>query len=553
MKTKYYAAFKGLIISCLAMCPFSCANSQATGSYEVLEILFKDWRAFEKPPTLEGAPDYTAATFVKRYKSFREYQVRLKAFDISQWPREHQVDWYILLAEMNGFDFNHRILKPWVRDPAFYKSVWMYKSDVPAHEGPTHHMVTEVWTYEFPLTAEEESRLVGDLNIIAPLMKQAETNLTANAKELWIAGIRDIKQQKIDLEYLLEMAADEAGDALKKAIAEAAAATDEFVAWLEDEATTKTGPSGIGKENYTWYQQNVHLVPLTWEDEVMILKRELARAWSSLKLEEQRNKDLPPLTAAASVEEYDALAEESVQKFMAFLKGKEIVTVADYFEPVLRDHMMSFIPEEKRNFFSIGAHYSPMPLYSHFYHWFELARMEYDPNPSIIRRKALLYNIFDSRNEGTATAVEEMFMHAGLYDDNPRVREIVWIMIAQRAARGLGSLYAHANEMTMEEAGTVHSEYTPRGWMKTERDLLIFEQHLYARQPGYGTSYIVGKYLLEDTMAEYARIKEAQGEEFKVKSFFDELNAIGNIPISLGRYQMTGVDDQLIRMFEDSK
>jgi len=29
-------------------------------------------------------------------------------------------------------------------------------------------------------------------------------------------------------------------------------------------------------------------------------------------------------------------------------------------------------------------------------------------------------------------------MHAGLYDDTPRSREIVWIMLAQRAARGLG-------------------------------------------------------------------------------------------------------------------
>ena len=63
-------------------------------------------------------------------------------------------------------------------------------------------------------------------------------------------------------------------------------------------------------------------------------------------------------------------------------------------------------------------------------------------------------------------------MHAGLYDDSPRSRELVWIMLAQRAARGLGSLYAHANEMTMEEAGVVHMEWTPRGWMKTEKELL---------------------------------------------------------------------------------
>ncbi|AWX43132.1 hypothetical protein HME9304_00119 [Flagellimonas maritima] len=171
--------------------------------------------------------------------------------------------------------------------------------------------------------------------------------------------------------------------------------------------------------------------------------------------------------------------------------------------------------------------------------------MEQEPHKSEIRKGPLLYNIFDSRNEGTATAVEEMFMQAGLYDDSPRTKEIVYIMIAQRAARGLGSLYAHANEMTMEEAGGIHSEYTPRGWMKTEKELLIFEQHLYLRQPGYGTSYITGKYLLENALAEFARMQESKNEPFIVKDFFDRLNSIGNIPISLGHWQMTGSDQHL--------
>ena len=113
-------------------------------------------------------------------------------------------------------------------------------------------------------------------------------------------------------------------------------------------------------------------------------------------------------------------------------------------------------------------------------------------------------------------------------------------MVAQRAARGLGSLYAQANIMTMEEAGGIHSEYTPRGWMKTEPELRIFEQNLYLRQPGYGTSYITGKYLIDQTMAAYARQKEAQGEPFKLKDFLDGFNATGNVPVSLGYWEMTG-------------
>jgi hypothetical protein len=97
----------------------------------------------------------------------------------------------------------------------------------------------------------------------------------------------------------------------------------------------------------------------------------------------------------------------------------------------------------------------------------------------------------------------------------------------------------------MAEAGTVHTEWTPRGWMKTEKELLMFEQHLYLRQPGYGTSYITGKYLLERTLADYAKQKEARNEAFVLRDFFDELNAIGSIPISLARWQMTGLDDEI--------
>lgn len=273
----------------------------------------------------------------------------------------------------------------------------------------------------------------------------------------------------------------------------------------------------------------------------MILKRELARAWSSLKLAEHRNRFLPTLEDAHDQPSYEQMAEESVNSLMTFLEEQEIVTVKDYFEPALRAHMGGFIPKERRNFFMIGAHYDPRPLFSHFYHWFELARMDLEPHSSAIRKGPLLYNIFDSRNEGTATAVEEMFMQAGLYDDAPRVREIVYIMIAQRAARGLGSLYAHANQMTMEEAGGIHSEYTPRGWMKTEKELLLFEQHLYLRQPGYGTSYITGKYLLDNVLADYARLKEVKQENFQLKEFFDQLNAMGNIPIALGHWELTGI------------
>jgi hypothetical protein len=521
------------------------AAAQGDRSYEDLLALFAEWRAFETPPLLDGAPDYTAARFERRYAEYQALRARLDAFAIDDWPIPRQVDWHLVRAEMNGFDFNHRVLKPWVRDPAFYRTIWMARSDVPAHEGPNNHAVVDVWTYEFPLSDAQEARLVSELSAIPPLMRQATRNLTGNARDLWVTGIRDIRAQRSNLDAIAARPGVASSPALVAVIDECRTATDELVAWLEAEAPSKNGPSGIGKDNYTWYQQNVHLVPLAWEDEVRLLKRELDRAWSSLALEEGRNSGLPPLTVASGPEEYDARARTAVDRIMRFLEEKEILTIEDYMKPAMLEHIGGFVPEVRRNFFAITSHYDPAPLFTHFYHWIELARMDRDPHSSPVRQGALLYNIWDSRNEGTATGVEEMFMHAGLYDDSPRSRELVWILLAQRAARGLGSLYAHANEMTMEEAGEVHQEFTPRGWMKTERELLIFEQHLYLRQPGYGTSYVTGKYLLERALADFRRLRQESGEAFSLKDFFDRLNEIDSIPISLARWEMTGLDDDI--------
>jgi hypothetical protein len=541
MKLKPNFALFGLLIVL-----FGCKteNEQKTNSksnkYADLVALFKEWRTFENPPLREGVPDYTADMFKKRLPDFKKLEARLMAFDTAAWSVDQKVDWHIVRAEMNGFDFYNRILQPWVRDPAFYKTIYTERSDVPDHEGPTHHARIELWQYSYPLSIEAKKTLLSQLKVIVPLNQQAQKNLTGNAKDLWIAGIRDIKGQIVDLQQLMAQPDVKTDAELTATIQTAIASTQDLATWLEKESVNKTGVSGIGKDNYTWYQQNVNLSPMTWDDEVMLLKRELTRAWSSLKLEEHRNRKLPELKDADSPQAYDALAKKAAQSLLSFLEKQDILTVKPYFAEALQPHLGSFIPKEKRNFFRIGQHYDPRPLFSHFYHWFELAIMDKEPHRNEIRRAPLLYNTFVSHNEGIATAVEEMFMQAGLYDDAPRTKEIVYIMIAQRAARGLGSLYAHANTMTMAEAGGIHTEYTPRGWMKTEKDLMMFEQHLYLRQPGYGTSYITGKYLAENAMAELARMKELKKEPFVLKDYFDKLMDMGDIPAALGTWEMTG-------------
>jgi len=516
-------------------------QSSGQGTYQDLVTLFKDWRAFEEPPKRDGAPDYTAATFAKRHQGLKKYQTRLGTINPAGWPVEQQVDYQLLRAEMNGLDFYIRVLQPWARDPAYYRTVWTAQSDTPAHEGPTHHGLAELWTYSFPLSSAAEAKLAGELRVIPPLLAQARGNLTGNARDLWITGTGTMQQQIAALDDLEKKTA-ESGAELKRAIQRARQATVDFVAWLEQQTRSKNGPSGIGKENYTWCLRNVHLVPMSWEEEVDLLKRELARSHASLKLEEERNRALPELPVISSPEEYERRANEAVSKFIAYLEKKNLFPMRDYMDPALRAQMGEFVPLERRNFFAIATHYEPLTLYTHFYHWWDLAQMREDPHASPIRRGAVLYNIWNSRAEGMATAMEEFMLHAGLFDDSPRTREIVWIMLAQRAARGLASLYAQTNEFDIKKAKDFQVQWTPRGWMREDLDLLGFEQQLYLRQPGYGTCYITGKYLLEDLMRERAK---QLGDAFTMKRYFEEVNAAGLIPVSLIRWQLTGKDDQI--------
>jgi Bacterial protein of unknown function (DUF885) len=488
-----------------------------------------------------GVPDYTPVAMDAQRKELARFKARLTAISPASWPVAQQVDYELLRAEMSGLDFNLRVLKPWARDPAFYATLETEQSDTPAHEAPTSDALIELWTYSFPLSADAQKKLAAELRGVPPFLSQARGNLTGNARDLWLAGTGTVKAQGEHLAELERRVVAPATDPeLIAALHAAQAATADFAGWLDRQAPSKTEPSGVGKENYTWNLRHVHLVPLTWDDEVDILRRELARAHASLRMEEQRNRMLPPMVPISTPDEYRRRADDAVTKYINFLRDHDVLEVKDFHDPAMRVHIGQFVPESQRNFFLIVSHHEPLALFTHFYHWFDHAYMQFEPNASPIRRDALLYNIWDNRSEGMATAVEELMMHAGLYDDEPRARELVWIMLAQRCARGLASLYSQANIFDLQQAKAFQVRWTPRGWMRPDLDLLGFEQQLYLRQPGYGTSYVTGKYLIDELIKD----RSAQlGDRFTVRKFLGEFNSAGVIPVSLVRWELTGLDE----------
>ena len=70
-----------------------------------------------------------------------------------------------------------------------------------------------------------------------------------------------------------------------------------------------------------------------------------------------------------------------------------------------------------------------------------------------------------------------------------------------------------------------------------DASLVRWEQHLYLQQPGYGTSYLMGKMQIERILA--ARRRQL-GDAFTMTRFMDEFDAAGLIPASLIEWELTG-------------
>jgi hypothetical protein len=275
------------------------------------------------------------------------------------------------------------------------------------------------------------------------------------------------------------------------------------------------------------------------------MERELDRSVASLALEEQKHATLPPQVPIASAAEHDQRFGAAVTEYMAFLKDHDILTIRPDMEPGLRAHLGRFSPGPREFFGEVDAR-DPEVMRTHGYHWFDKGWMTNVGHPSPARKVAQLYNIFNTRTEGFATAFEELMLQAGMFEARPRSRELIYILVAERAARALGDLRMHSNAFTLEQASQFASEHTPRGWLSMGGALVRSEQHLYLQQPAYGTSYLIGTIETDRLIAERRR---QLGDTFTMKRFMDEFNAVGLVPISLVRWELTGqLSDDVKRM-----
>jgi uncharacterized protein (DUF885 family) len=534
------------IATCLVVLLLSCGPAAADDDYAGLVKLFQEFREFAPPRVQDGVPDYTPAAMQVQAERLQGFMQRLAAIDDSRWPVSQRVDYMIVLAEMRGLDFQHRVMRPWQRDPAFYSTTNL-------GFGPKIYGAMSI--PKLPLSADDAAKYRVKLAAVPKILEQARSNLTDARGDLARLAIG---QKRIERNVYDQLARDLArsNPRLQREALRARDATDKFLTWLEATEARLPAHGGIGREEYDWYLKHVLLFPYTWEEMRVIAQREYERSLAFLKIEEHRHHGAPMIEPATSLEEFERRRAEADADLLRFLRDESIMTVPDWLVPPVgegpyvlptdRDpsNKGPFAEPIKRHFFRETEDRDPRPLRAHNLPGHQLDQMMIERDERPIRGQSLLYFIGGTRAEGWAFYLEEFIQQAGFLDDRPAAREINYILQTKRAARVLPELMLHANLWTYDEALKSLTSRTPY-WMGPNDSIARFDLELYLRQPGYGIGYYIGKVQLEALLAERAA---ELGRGFDLKKFHDDFLAAGVIPISLIRWEMTGKSDQIETM-----
>jgi len=547
-----------IVLACFAVFHSSIVSA-ASSNYDDLVALFNEFRAFQEPQVNDGVPDYTAAAIEKKRSDVKEFQDRLAAMNIDDWPVWQKVDYHLVRAEMNAVYFYYHVFKPWARDPGFYS---MSSGD----SGPSMNLrryLSPLFDMQPPISNEDQAQCRTILQGIPRLYDQAKSNLTEASGDLADIALRFNRNDARTFDRLAQQFQEHHPDLAADA-KRAGEAARKYLEWVGQNKHKMTAPTGLGKDNYSWWQRNVLLSPWGWEESNAIIQREYDRVITFLKLEEHRDRKLPPLKVAMSQKEWDDSLRQALHYVVDFLRDEEIMTVPDWVNP--RDYYgrrerdadeegydapsERFLPENT----NVDTKYRQreiLPGETHEYvgHMLDGQRQR-RLTKSPIRSAGRRFNMSSRRSEGWAVATEELLMQVGVLDERPRRGRIMeYLMNASHMSLAIPDMKMHANEINFAEARRLCAEIMPRGWTREDEQVVWFEMKSNVCNPGgFHSNVVTGKAYFMKIFRECAQELDT---EFVLKDFIDEFLSCGMIPMSLIRWEMTGNNDDITLVTEE--
>jgi len=514
-------------------------TASALDSYDELVRINEDLISVGTPAYVDGAPDFGEAAVKLQLKELSQIEKRLSKLDVTSWETPQQIDYLLAWSKLNNQLFNHRVMRPWSRDPLFY----LYQiKDVPYADAPANEA--------------EKAQLEEQLKSVSVKINNAKRNLSEPVDELAKLTIfllnnfdgvgqgepyRDQPPEgTIAWFYDLCQRLKTSDSAL---VSECETATDAVVGysdWLNENLDSMSSDAAIGTDNFNWYLLHVRLLPYTVADLKGIGSREFHRYRFMYEVERNKNRNLPELALTQSAEQHEERTRDAEQRTRDILAEQGLLTIPDYIPQTFEsDTYWSPRAISDRHFWEELQFRNALDNHIHASfpgHRFDGEMNKRQENP--IRKT----HQESARSEGWATYLEELLLLAGITDDNPRATELILAALIKRGSRFYAEIGMHTGEITLEEANAYMHDWVPY----MEEDLGRYDLAGYLRRPGLGSMYLTGKTQIEQLISE---LSFEQGNAFQLGEFHDDFLSRGQIPITLIRWEMTGFDDQVRKIW----
>lgn len=548
-----------LLLTCVLLIP-------AAASADDLDDLARDfwqWRAATMPDSLDDIPrlerpadwdpDWSAAAIARRQSELAAFTTRWRRIDVSHAPLPRQVDKKLMGSALARAHWEANVMRGWQRNPFFYVDQTLGSLFLELLPPP-------------PFPAARSRAVIHRLQSFARILAEGRKNLTQPAApfgQMALNELKDVRPRLLtvarELKPLLEpSAAAQLDDAAEKAIV----AAESYRQWVASALPQMSASTAVGRDKFEFFLKNVALLPYSPEQLIAMSRQEWDRAAAFEAYETQRNREVPPLPMFATAEAQMAREAQDELAVRAFLDKNAILSMpADlrhyrnrllpaYVAPLasmgvtddltspsrLDQDATSYIrpPAADLGYFGLSTAKDPRPIIVHEGvpgHYFQKVMSWRNPDP--IRR-----HYYDSSaNEGIGFYAEEMLLQAGLWDDSPHSREVIYNFMRLRALRVEVAVRLATGEWTIDQGTRFLQTKVPMDEATAHEDAAF-----YASTPGVGISYQIGKLQILNLLAE---ARQRHGKDFRLREFHDFLWRNGNVPIALVRWEYLGMADQV--------
>src|SRR5438552_4194490 len=489
--------------------------------------------------------DFSPAKIAERAQHVRTLLDKVRTMKIGTWPKDEQIDAILFRSQLEGVDFQNRVLKFERTNPQTYI-------------GECVSAIFSLLKKEYDTPRNRALSATARLKAMPAMLKQGLANLQNPVKlyaKLAIDSARSVDPllNKSLMALDVDLASNEHEELVKTRDA-AIAAMHSFADELEKRMPKMVDFSPMGEANYNYYLKHVLLLPLDARDVEMIGRVENARyrALEAL-LPDPKLADPDPKRAAsipADQESFLKTYESREEEMINFLKQHQLVTIPDYLGPFqIRQLPDAFKPTSPGGFMNPPGVYDKDPMGFFFIptynpeskNFYIRAAIE-DPRPILghegipghFMQLSIANHLTDEIRrqhgdgvfvEGWALYGEEMLMRRGLYPDNSAAQGQVLRLSRYRSARIGVDVNLHTGKWTFEQAVNYFME---AGGL--DREAAEGEAAGAASNPTQKITYIVGKWQIMNLLGRY---RDKAGGNFQLGKFHDDLIKNGSLPLSI--------------------